>query len=151
MVTPNEAVRIAVALPEVGEGTKWRYRVWSVGGNDFFWERPFSKADIKRFGAMPVPDGPIFAVRVADLDAKEIALRTWGEGFFTIEHFKGYPAVLVELRKVSRRALEAAIVDGWLACAPPALAREYARARRPTGRSRPPEPPAPGAPPPGPG
>ena len=135
MVTPEEAVEIALSLPEVAEGMKWRYRTWSVGGKDFFWERAFSKTDIRRLGTMPVPAGPIFAVRVADLEAKEIALRTWGDAFFTIEHFKGYPALLVQLRKVSRRALEAAIVDGWLACAPPPLARQFARARRPRGRS----------------
>jgi hypothetical protein len=40
--------------------------------------------------------------------------------FFTIPHFNGYPAVLIELRKASRKALRDALVDGWLACAPPA-------------------------------
>ena len=47
------------------------------------------------------------------------------KGFFTIPHFNGYPAVLIQLRTVTRKALREAIVDGWLACAPRALADSY--------------------------
>ncbi len=46
---------------------------------------------------------------------------------FTIPHFDGYSAVLIQLPKVSARALRDAITDGWLACAPPALARRFER------------------------
>ena len=45
--------------------------------------------------------------------------------FFTIPHFDGYSAVLIQLRKVSEKALRDAITDGWLACAPPNLADQY--------------------------
>ncbi len=41
--------------------------------------------------------------------------------FFTISHFDGYPAVLIQLRRVGKRALRDAIVDAWLSKAPPAL------------------------------
>ena len=47
------------------------------------------------------------------------------KGFFTIPHFDGYSAVLIELRKATKKQLRDAIVDGWLACAPPKLAAEY--------------------------
>jgi hypothetical protein len=40
-------------------------------------------------------------------------------------HFEGYPAVLIQLRVVGKRVLRDAIVDGWLAAAPPALADEF--------------------------
>jgi hypothetical protein len=43
----------------------------------------------------------------------------------TIPHFDGYAAVLIQLGKVAAPALREAITDGWLACAPPALANEY--------------------------
>ena len=36
-------------------------------------------------------------------------------------------AVLIQLPKVSARALRDAITDGWLTCAPPALARRFER------------------------
>ena len=49
------------------------------------------------------------------------------DAFFTIPHFDGYSAVLIQLPRVSARALRDAITDGWLACAPPALARRFER------------------------
>jgi hypothetical protein len=49
------------------------------------------------------------------------------KAFFTIPHFDGYAAVLVQLRVATKRALRDAIVDGWLACAPPKLADDYLR------------------------
>ena len=90
-------------------------------------ERPISKADIKRYGDHTPPDGPILAVRVADLAEKEAVLAANPDAFFTIPHFNGYSAILVQLTKVTPDALREAIVDGWLCCAPRALADRYAR------------------------
>ena len=49
MVSIEEAAQMAMALPEVVEGTMWGHRNWSLAGKVFAWERPLSKADIKRF------------------------------------------------------------------------------------------------------
>jgi len=125
MVSVDEAARMALDLPQVTEGKRHGNRTWSLTGKAFAWERPFSKADIKRFGDAGPPDGPILAVCVADLGEKEAVLAAQPRAFFTIPHFDGYPAVLIQPKKVTKKALREAIVDGWLACAPPSLANEY--------------------------
>jgi len=125
MVSLDQAAELAGALPEVTEGERHGHRTWNVGGKTFAWERPFSKADVKRFGAEAPPDGPIFAVRVEDLGEKDAVLAAGHKGVFTIPHFDGYPAVLVQLKVVGKRVLRELLLDGWLACAPPALAARH--------------------------
>ena len=129
MATLDDVARIALDLPEVVEEEGRRGRSWSVRGKTFAWERPFSKADIKRFGDAPIPSLPIVGLRVDDLGEKEAVLAAGHKGFFTIPHFDGYAAVLIELRLVGMRPLRAAIVDGWAACAPAALVDEHRRLR----------------------
>jgi hypothetical protein len=124
VVTLDDVAKIATELPEVAEGEHRGHRTWSVAGKGFAWERPFSKADIKRFGEVPPPDGPILAVRVEDLGEKEAVLAAQPTAFFTIPHFNGYAAVLIQLPRCGKKALRDALVDGWLACAPPKLAEQ---------------------------
>jgi hypothetical protein len=125
VATLEDVTRLAWALPEVTEGERHGNRTWFVAGKAFAWDRPFSKADIRRFGDQEPPEGPILAVRVEDLGEKEAVLAAHPEAFFTIPHFDGYSAVLIQLRLVTLTALREAVTDGWLACAPPKLAAQH--------------------------
>ena len=129
MATVEDVGRIIAELPEVVEGARFGHRTWFVGGKAFAWVRPFSKADIRRYGAATPPDGPILALSTADLAEKEAVLATSSEAIFTIPHFNGYAAVLVQLNTVKRKELRDAIVDAWFACAPPKLAETYQKKR----------------------
>jgi hypothetical protein len=125
-VASLDHVALLVAeLPEVAEGERRGGRSWAVCGKVFAWERAFSKADLRRFGDVAPPQGAILAVRVEDLGEKEAALAAHPPHVFTIPHFDGYPAVLVELAAASVPLLREVLVDGWLACAPRSLAEEY--------------------------
>jgi hypothetical protein len=60
---------------------------------------------------------------------KGAVLQAGIQGVFDIAHFNGYPAVLIELRLVGKRPLKELLTDGWLACAPAALAEGYLHQR----------------------
>ncbi|HEU5003409.1 MAG TPA: hypothetical protein VFW71_11615 [Actinomycetota bacterium] len=124
-MTFDDVAELALQLPEAGEAERRGTRIWMVGAKTFAWERPFSKADLRRFGDTPPPPGPILALRVADLMDKEAVLAAHPEAFFTIPHFEGFTAILVQLDLATREDLGEAIVDAWLACAPPRLAETY--------------------------
>lgn len=132
MLTLDEVARLALELPETTEGTSWGHRTWLVKGKGFAWERPFSKADVKRFAPAAPPDGTIVAVRTDDMAEKAAVLAQGIKGVFDIEHFKGYPAVLVQLKAVPKKAFRELLLDAWLAMAPEPLARQHlAAVRRP--------------------
>ena len=139
-MTLDDVATMALALPETAETTARSGRAWAVKGRTFAWERPFSKADIKRYGDAPVPELPILGVRLDDLGEKEAVLAAGHRGYFTIPHFDGYAAVLIELRRAAKNVVRETLVDGWLACAPDELAAELTRRRRhataPGGRSQ---------------
>ena len=139
MASMDYVARIALGLPEAVEQQRHGRRAWAVAGKVFAWERPFSKADLRRFGDVAPPSGPIVGIAVSSLEEKDVQLMAHPGSFFTIPHFDGYKASLIQLDLVTVRELRDALTDAWLACAPPALAtaldRRASTPGRPSGRS----------------
>jgi hypothetical protein len=126
MATWKDVARIALALPDTTEQTKWGTRAWCVRDKMFVWERPLRKSDLEALGKS-APKGAILGVRVEHLLAKEALLAARSESCFTTPHFNGYPAVLVQLGKIRVGALRDLITEAW-------------HARRATRTKRPPPP-----------
>lgn len=126
----DEVAAFVSSLPGVEVGTRWGNRTWTVGGRGFAWQRPFSKADLARFGDAAPPAGDIVAIMVESLDAKDALIAIGPRGFFTIPHFNGYPAVLVALRAARARDVKAALIAAHRAIA----ARPPPRKRRTANR-----------------
>jgi len=128
MATIDDVSKIVSTLPGVAEEERKDrpdQLAWSVAGKGFAWERAYSKADLKRFGNQTPPQPPIVAVRTAGLHEKEALLVTGLAGVFTIPHFQGYAAVLVELGATRKSALREVLIEGWVAVAPTAMAEEF--------------------------
>lgn len=132
-MTFEDVDAFVMTLAGVTVAMKWANRTWMVNGKGFAWQRPFSKADLKRFGDVTPPAGEIIAVSVENLDAKDALLAIAPPGFFTIPHFNGYAAVLIALRQARKKDVRAAILDAFRVAAsspPPRAKRAAPRARK---------------------
>jgi hypothetical protein len=130
MATWEDVRRIALSLPETSEQQSHGHASWRVREKGFVWERPLRPADLRALGD-DAPTGAILGARVEHLIAKEALLADDPDVFFTTPHFDGYPAVLVQLERITPADLEELIVEAWLARAPKRVAREYANERWP--------------------
>ncbi len=124
MATWDDVRRIALSLPETGERVSRDNAQWRVKDKLFVWERPLRKPDLEALGD-GAPDGPILGARVEHEVAKQALIADDPGVFFTTPHFDGYPAVLVQLDKISVEDLDEVIVEAWLVRAPKRLVQEY--------------------------
>ena len=129
MATWDQVRRYALALPGATEETSRSSAAWLVNKKFFVWERPLRPSDLKALGDA-APAGAILGMRTADLEMKEALLRSDSRAVFTTPHFDGYPAVLVQLDKISATNLKRLIVEAWLARAPERAVREYLATRK---------------------
>ena len=119
MATRSDVRTIALSLPETREehghfafgvrrGEKYKGFCW------VWMERVQPKKP-------RVANPDVLAVRVANLDAKEILLLAGPDKFFNEPHYEGFPAVLVRLKAIGRAELRALLADAWATQAPKAL------------------------------
>jgi len=124
VATWEDVRRIALALPETSERDSHGHPAWRVKDKLFVWDRPLRKSDLEALGEA-APQGPILGARVEHLVAKEALLADPSGVYFTTPHFDGYPAILIELDRISVADLEEVTVEAWLVRAPKRLADAY--------------------------
>jgi hypothetical protein len=140
---PEDVEEICAGLPETWFGTSWGdVPTWLVplkvkgdkGRGFVLYRKPHKTAIDPASGEMY---DDLLVIRTANDDDKQVLVAAAGP-FFTIPHFNGYNAVLVQLSRlgeISRDELAEVITDAWCACAPKSLVKKHA-AQLGTGRDR---------------
>lgn len=133
--TPEDVDAICGSLPETCFGTSWgdvptwlvphRTGTSKTGGRGFVLYRKPHKTAVDSATGAPYDD--LLVIRTADADDKAALVEADGP-FFTIPHFRGYNAVLVQLSRlgeISRDELAEVITDAWRACAAKSLVEKH--------------------------
>jgi len=136
---PEDVEEICSGLPETWFGTSWGdVPTWLVPlrlsdgrgvkgdkGRGFVLYRKPHKTAVNPETGEPYDD--LLVIRTSNADDKQALVD--GDGpFFTIDHFKGYNAVLVQqarLGEITRGELAEVITDAWVATAPKKLVKEF--------------------------
>lgn len=124
---PEDVHEIAMSLPEVSEGITWGDRpTYLVRKKGFLLRRmPHKTAIDPETGEMFLD---LLVIMVPDAGIKQALVDDERLPFFTIDHFNGFNAVLVQesrLGELDRDELREIITDAWACKAPKTLVRKY--------------------------
>lgn len=128
---PEDVDEICVGLPETEFGTSWGDRpTWKVTRGDK--GRGFVLYRAPHKSAVDPATGEMYDDLVVITTPTEVEKNALVEDpdtpFFTIDHFKGYSAVLVQqsrLGEIDRDELVEILTDAWATRAPRRLVREH--------------------------
>lgn len=129
--SPDDIDEICAGLPETELGTSWGdVPTWKVPrgekGRGFVLYRPPGRTAVDPATGEPYDD---LVVIITPTEVEKDALvADESTPFFTIDHFKGFAAVLVQqsrLGEISRKELAEIITDAWATRAPKKLVREH--------------------------
>ena len=123
MATRTDVREIALSLPQTREDDM-RFGFAVRNGRKY---KGFAWVWMERVDPRKarVPCPAVLAVRVANLDAKEILLMADDRKFFTEPHYDGFPAVLVRLKEIGRAELRELLTAAWAAQAPKSLVKNF--------------------------
>ena len=128
---PEDVDEICGALPETELGISWRdLPTWKVPrgdkGKGFLLYRPPHKTAIDPDTGELYDD--LLVIMTPTAVEKNALVEDDATPFFTIPHFNGYNAVLVQqsrLGEISREELEEILTDAWATKAPKRLVKEH--------------------------
>ena len=132
---PEDVDEICGSLPETWFGTTWGdVPTWLVphrrgaqgdkGRGFVLYRKPHKTAVDPETGELY---DDLLVIRTANADDKQALVDAEGP-FFTIDHFSGFNAVLVQrsrLGEISRTELEEVLTEAWLAMAPKSLVKTF--------------------------
>jgi hypothetical protein len=131
----SDVDEICGALPETWLGTSWgdvptwlvphRARDGVDKGRGFVLYRKPGKTALDPATGEPFTD--LLMVRTAT-EQDKVALVESDGPFFTIDHFNGFNAALVQLSRlgeISRDELAEVLADAWTACAPKSVVKKH--------------------------
>jgi hypothetical protein len=135
--SPADIARICNSLPEVELGISWGDRpTYNVPrgpkGRGFVIYRAPGKTAIDPASGELFTD--LLVISVPDDDAKSALVQDADSPFFTIDHFTGYNAVLVQesrLHELELDRLREVLVEAWACKAPKKLVSDYFERRFP--------------------
>jgi hypothetical protein len=118
---------ICMALPDVELGTSWGDRpTYKVRGKGFLLYRMPHKTAVDPVTGEMYDD--LLVITTPDAAEKQALVDDERSPFFTIDHFRGYHAVLVQqsrLGEIEREELAEIITDAWATKAPKTLVRKF--------------------------
>ena len=129
--TPEDVDEICAGLPDTELGTSWGDRpTWKVprgpkGKGFVFYRAPHHTAVDPGTGEMY---DDLLVITTASEADKQALVADERLPFFTIDHFRGYSAVLVQqsrLGEIEREELTEIITDAWAAKAPASLSKKH--------------------------
>jgi hypothetical protein len=128
---PEDVDEICAALPDTELGISWGDRpTWKVPrgpkGKGFLLYRAPGKTAIDPVTG-EMYDDLVVIITPTEVE-KQALVEDESTPFFTIPHFNGYAAVLVQqsrLGEISRQELEEVITDAWATKAPTRLVKEH--------------------------
>jgi hypothetical protein len=124
---PDDIDEICRALPDVEFGTSWGDRpTYKVRGKGFLLYRMPHKTAVDPVTGEMYDD--LIVITTPDAAEKQALVDDDRSPFFTIDHFRGYNAVLVQqsrLGEIEREELAEIITDAWATKAPKTLVRKF--------------------------
>jgi hypothetical protein len=121
VIDDKQLEALALALPEVVGGVSPSGQfAFDVGGKGLAWSYLARSAPKAKRALVP----GVVAIRCS-MDTKELLLEAAPERFFTDDHYRGYPAVLVRLAEIEADELTALLRQAWKIVAPKAIAKKY--------------------------